>query len=862
MMLQNTHDPAVPVEALAIASASTTRPLGLPRPGRRSRPRTGWEPRGGGVCGAPRRSRFREPVRWGSRGARGFIRGARLSSAMRASSVALTALVGLSVVLGVWPGGAAVGQVPAGVPSDPVSLITDQLILPSHATLRPLAPGTLLSITLTLPNPDPSGLSRLLAGLDDPGSPSFRHFLTEPQYVSRFGPALTTVDAVTATLAAAGGTHISVSGARTVVGAVLPASAVQSLFGVRMMTYGNYHGLPLYTAIGSPTLGPALAGRVTGIGGLSDGANPNLALSLHPSSIRPVARHSPADFVLTNTSNELFLGSDYTQAYGATALFPGGTVGANATFPTRVAVATLLTSAYNESSNKNLPGYDPTVVRQYFNDSFPPSWPKPTVQGVPVTVGGIGPPVPGSFGTLNDSSLDEFENSLDLEMAGSLAPGAPLYNFYFAGSLLAGATPTGDLADAFAADFSAALSFNYSPARLGVISGSFGLPDLNDSAWNTDLTEAAATGVTVVMSSGDQGNAPDTLTGRTDGPWPVWPASAAFNTSGAVSVGGVSVELNGVPTSTYNGNELNVSFDSNFTGFSGMSAWWDTLNGPGAYSGTEGGASSVYAEPYWQRHSAAQTAIVNAAVTQKVSSLGRAGPDVAFPANSTVAYVWANASEGVYFAQLEGTSVAAPLFAGLLADVIAVENRSGPAFGLGFLDPELYRMGSYFSQNPGPSAPFYDVTVGQNYVFSAAPGWDATTGWGGFAAPLFLAADQNGLVQSFNYSGPSPGLPTPSTPTVPLVTIYVVVALVIVLALVLAVIVGRASRRSGPPPLAPGYGPPGSAYGIPSPAPPGAYGLPPPAAATLGQTTATFLCPYCGSPRPAEPVRCPRCGAL
>jgi hypothetical protein len=270
----------------------------------------------------------------------------------------------------------------------------------------------------------------------------------------------------------------------------------------------------------------------------------------------------------------------------------------------------------------------------------------------------------------------------------------------------------------------------------------------------------------------------------------------------------------------------------------------------------------VYPEPYWQRHSAAQPTIANAAEIQKVSSLGRAGPDVAFPANSTVAYVWADAAESIYFTVLEGTSVAAPVFAGFLADVIAVENRSGPSFGLGFLDSELYRMGGYFAQNPGPDTPFYDVTVGQNYVFSAGPGWDATTGWGGLVAPLFLAADENRSVRNFNYTGPTPGLTVPGSPTVPVGTIYVIIGLVVVLAVALALVVGRAARRPGPPPRAPGFGPPGSVYGIPPPAPLGAYGLPPPAPDTLGQTTATFLCPYCGSPRPAEPVRCPRCGAL
>lgn len=780
-----------------------------------------------------------------------------------------------AVVLLLLVSGTAVGHVGARAPAATAAappLVSDELTLSPHAAVRPLNPGTDLSITLTLPYSDSGRLSEFLANVEDPTSPEYRHFLSEPAFVADFGPSPSRVQAVSEVLESAGASHLSVSASHAVITAVVPAGSVEQLLGVRLVAYGSDRGLPLYTAVGTPTLPASLAGQVVGVGGLSDGANPYLSLELRPSALRPVHALASPQFVLSNTSTEWFLGSDFTQVYGASDLFPNGTVGPNATFPTRVAIATLLASGYNESTNQNLPGWDPNVVQQYFNDSFPRSWPQPIPAGVPVSVDGIGPPPPASFGTLNDSSLDEFENSLDLEMAGSMAPGAALYNFYFAGSLLAGSSPVGDLADDFADDLGAALAYNYSPAHLGVVSGSFGLPDLNDSTWDSYLTEAAAMGVTVVMASGDQGNAPDSLTGRGDGPWPVWPGSVAFNTSGDLSVGGVSLSINGVPTTSWNGTSLNVSFDANLTGISGMSAWWDTLGCPSACAGTEGGLSTVYPEPYWEFHSAAEPNIAAAAVVQGTTSLGRAGPDVAFPANSTIAYVYADASENVYFTVLEGTSIAAPTFAGLLADVIAVENRSGLPLGLGFLDPELYRMASYFSANPSPGSPFLDVTSGKNYVFSAGAGWDATTGWGGLAAPLFLSADENPSIVTYQYTGPTPSLPSTSNAPIPDAAIYLIIGLAIILAVLLVLVFAWPSRK-GEPPSVPEFGPPGTAYGLqppapqnlypmPPPAPENLYPTPPPAASTLGHTTATFLCPYCGSPRPAEPVRCPRCGAL
>jgi len=204
---------------------------------------------------------------------------------------------------------------------------------------------------------------------------------------------------------------------------------------------------------------------------------------------------------------------------------------------------------------------------------------------------------------------------------------------------------------------------------------------------------------------------------------------------------------------------------------------------------------------------------------------------------------------------LGGTSVAAPVLAGLLADVIAVENNgsTGPWTALGFLDPEIYRIGSYFAAHPtAPGDPFTAVTSGSNYVFRATPGWDALTGWGQVNAPAFLAADRNATVNGYAYNGSTPGLPPPpvaSSPSVPWVYIYAIFGVGIVVAVVLVVLTARPSRRN--PPTA------GVPWGAGMAAPP-SPGVPPPPGTYPG---ATFLCPYCGAVRPAEPVRCPRCGA-
>ncbi len=72
-----------------------------------------------------------------------------------------------------------------------------------------------------------------------------------------------------------------------------------------------------------------------------------------------------------------------------------------------------------------------------------------------------------------------------------------------------------------------------------------------------------------------------------------------------------------------------------------------------------------------------------------------------------------------------GTSAAAPLWAGF----IALANQQASAGGkpsVGFLNPLIYSIGNGSSY----SADFHDITLGNNYGFSAMSGYDLTAGWG------------------------------------------------------------------------------------------------------------------------------------
>ena len=770
-------------------------------------------------------------------------------------------LVLFSVLLLLSPATAG-GRMLAAAPSSgprAAGLAIDAIPLPPSSSPSPLPSTTPVSLTFTLTNPHSEELAQFLAGVQDPGSSAYRHFVTYAEYLARFAPPASQVGQVEATLAGAGARDIEATPDRSSVLAVLPARSVDQLLDISLLSYGSSGRMPLYTSVGSPELPPSLTGLISGVSGLSDLATAEVsaemtATSLHP---EPLSERS-SQFVHDNKSGEnWFVGSDYAQAYDATALFPGNQSVPNATYPRTVAIATLLASSYNVTTQTDLPPWDPAVIDSYFNGTYASDWPKPNLTGVPVVVNGVTPPLPGSLGSLNDSTLYEAENSLDLEMAGSLAPGASLYNFYFAGSQLVGGATVGNAANYVAEDLAEALAYDYAPAHLATVSISLGLPDLNDSAWNAELLTAAATGVTILSASGDQGDAPNSLTNRGTGPWPTWPATAATNVSGAVSVGGVTLSLSGRPNVYFNESALNLSYDPDAGTISSVAAWWDTDGGPGYYAGTEGGVSSVYPEPYWQFHSAAQWPIVNATELQGATALGRSVPDLAMPANSTIATIFANSTGTVFFTILEGTSIAAPVLAGLLADVVAVENNgsSHPWSSLGFIGPEIYRIASYFAAFPSAGGdPFEDVTTGCNYVFCAAPGWSATTGWGGVNASRFLSADENSTLVNYVYTGPTPVLPPPPPPApvtpVPWTLIYAVFGVGIVVAIALVVVSARPSRPSPGGSTVPWGAQSGGAAYPRAPPPPGTY---------LG---ATFLCPYCGAIRPSEPVRCPQCGAF
>ncbi len=682
----------------------------------------------------------------------------------------------------------------------------------------PVNGSTPIRLVLALNPLHPSALAALDQALANPASPEYRRFLTESQFESRFAPPAGGTDRLVAYFRAHGGTGFSRSADGLSLALTLPAGAFPEALGTRLLRTGSGAGGPLYRAAAAPALPANLGALVAGIGGMTDVSSGNAPL------VAALLPTTPDQYLTAEgTDRQLLLGSDLAQAYGDAGLFPGSS-DPNGTFGAGTAVATLLMSGYNYTARTDVAPFDPAAVSNYFNDTFAPWWPLPQVEGVPVPLDGISPPPAGPPDPYTDDTNAVAENSLDLEMAGSMAPGARLLTFYFPESVLIGnpGSTYGDLADDFALDLSSALSYNYSPARLATVSNSYALPDLNDSLWDLELAHAEALGVTVVAATGDEGNAPAGLTGRIPGEEPDWPATAAFEATGVLAVGGTELNLTGLPTSVvYPAAPPELTYDTSIGGIASEQGW-STTWASGLYAGSEGGVSTVYREPSWQSRSAAQGAVVNATVIVGNPRLGRAVPDLALAA-SDVLVETAIGPTGPTLGIYDGTSLAAPLVAGALAECAA---RAGTPFG--FLDPLLYRWGSFWTSHPAAGDPaFHDITTGSNYLFRAAPGWDPVTGWGSLNVAGLPAALANATLANFTFTGPTPVLPPVRYPAAPAATSsppapawsWWVAALGAAVALSIGLYVAglRESARLPEPPPAPGRHPGGTRTVTPAP---------------------------------------------
>jgi len=290
---------------------------------------------------------------------------------------------------------------------------------------------------------------------------------------------------------------------------------------------------------------------------------------------------------------------------------------------------------------------------------------------------------------MNSDALGEAD--IDLEWSGAVARNASFIYLY-------STDPTG------AAVY--AIDQNLAP----VVSESFGtceanVPASNVSAYETAAQKGNAMGITWLVSSDDQG-------------------AAGCDYGATVASLGLAVDFPAsIPEVTaVGGTEFNegagyywYASDSAF-GNSALSyipemAWNDTAYG-GGISASGGGVSVLYPKPAWQ----AGVGVPNDGA--------RDVPDVAMDAsNDHDPY---NVLTGGQWQHFGGTSVATPVFAGIVALLNQHLSANGSQPGVGNINTVLYPM-AQTSQNV-----FHDIVVGNNIVPCEAGTPDCTDGEFGY----------------------------------------------------------------------------------------------------------------------------------
>jgi hypothetical protein len=213
------------------------------------------------------------------------------------------------------------------------------------------------------------------------------------------------------------------------------------------------------------------------------------------------------------------------------------------------------------------------------------------------------------------------------------------------------------------------------------------------ASMDTTFKQAVAQGQTFFVSTGDAG-ADECDNGEN---LPQWPASSQYVTA----VGGT--ELYTSPNTTWQSEVV----------------WNDFAEGKGA---TGGSPSSFEPIPSWQQH-------VLGIVDQY-----RGVPDIAFEASTySGALITVDGQPNQLWG---GTSLAAPLAAGMWAKVLQADGTS-----LGFASPVIYKIAQ--SSQVNYASAFHDITSGANNGYGAGPDWDYASGWGSIIANRFASLVAN-----------------------------------------------------------------------------------------------------------------------
>jgi subtilase family serine protease len=501
-----------------------------------------------------------------------------------------------------------------------------------------------------------SAAAVLARAVSDPRSASYGKYLTPSQFRRQFAPSQSQVGAVQSWLKSQGFAVDYTPANNHYVAAEGTLAQASAVFGVSFGLY-KVKGQIVRSPSGDLSIPASLAGSVTGVLGLDESAV--FVTTDHVVDAPPTAGFRNAPPLSTYWDQ-------YTSPYAYPAGFMAVSPPATASWTVKGYTPAQIKGVYGISGS----GYDgagqtvaiidayasPTIladVNQWSkNRGLPTMSPSQLVQVVP----------PGVYKRPNNKRQGPSgwygEETLDVEAVHGMAPAAKI--------VFVGAPNNYQ-------DLDAAMNHIVDQHLAQIVTNSYGfatelLPAGYIKPFEDTLIQAAAEGIGVYFSSGDSGDETVNFGYAT----PDWPASSPWVTA----VGGTSLGINNAS----NGRAIETGW-----GTSNYNCDTTTLvcTRTGWLYGAGGGVSKIFAQPSYQTgHS------------------GRAVPDVAALADPQTGLLIGQTQsfpDGNYYAEyrIGGTSLASPIFAGLMA---LADQKNGSPFGF-----------ANFAFYGKPSA-FYDVT--------------------------------------------------------------------------------------------------------------------------------------------------------
>jgi subtilase family serine protease len=581
---------------------------------------------------------------------------------------------------------------------------------PSAAVGAP-ASSSRMTFTVALPLHDAAGAEALATKVTDPGSAAYGRYLTPAAFNARFGPGDASVAKVKSFLTGQGITVLGVAEGNRWVRASGTVAQVNAVFGTTIKTY-DWRGRRLSAPATALNVPADLAGDVLAVSGLTQ--TPARSHAVRPNGAGTTGPAAPA----TGTAPCSTYWNQYQQsmpvAYGRTS-FPTAPCGYT---PAQLRGAYGIQPAV--SAGRDGAGVTVAIIDAYAAptmladaDAYSDAVGEPRFKPGQYTETVFGP-----FDMQDECGDWSTEESLDVESVHGMAPGA---NVHYFGAADCGAgidDPANSIVQHHSAD---------------IVSNSYGwdteeLPAAEVNLEHSIYLQAALEGIGFYFSSGD-----DVALFGMDAPQPSYASSDPLVTA----VGGTSLAID-----RHNGYEFETGWGSvtDFVDSSGATPVYSQPLPGGLYQGGDGGVSTLFAEPFYQKDK------VPASLARSGGKPMRVLPDIAADADPDTGFLFGQTRFGDFtLDEIGGTSLACPLIAAMQAD--ASTHRRFP---IGFANPLLYRVGDAALRDVAPArtpvavsrfAGNFLVTLDQGTALATTRGYDDLTGLGTPRGPAFLSAE-------------------------------------------------------------------------------------------------------------------------